>query len=75
MPIRAHLSDACAFEPAAVRAMSTAFELACADLQVFAADLRGREIIATRIIDLARKGAVDAATLHQRVVAEARLSV
>ena len=74
MPIRAHLSDACAFEPEALRAMSTAFELACADLHVFANDARGREIVATRIIDLARAGVVNAAALHQRVVAEARLS-
>jgi hypothetical protein len=74
MPIRAHLSDTYAFEPEAVRAMSTAFELACADLQVFAGDQRDREIIARRIIDLARGGLVDAAALHQRVVAEARLS-
>ena len=62
------------FEPNAITAMSTAFELACADLQVFAADQHGREIIATRIIDLASKGVIDAAALHQRVVAEARLS-
>ena len=62
------------FEPDAIAAMSTAFELACADLHVFAGDIRGRQIIATRIIDLARKGEVDAASLHQRVVAEARLS-
>jgi hypothetical protein len=75
MPIRAHLPDQCAFEPDAIHAMSTAFELACADLRVFAGDQRGREIIAARIIDLARRGVVDAATLHKRVVAEARLSV
>ena len=63
------------FEPDAIGAMSTAFELACADLQVFFGDVRGREIIARRIIDLARRGTVDAAALHQRVVAEARVSV
>ena len=75
MPILEHLSERCAFEPDAITAMSTAFELSCADLQVFAADQRGREIIATRIIDLARKGVVDAAALHRRVVAEARVSM
>jgi hypothetical protein len=62
------------FDPEAILAMSAAFELACADLQVFAGDERGREIIATRIIHLARQGLIDAAALHQRVVAEARLS-
>ena len=62
------------FEPEAVAAMSAAFELACADLSVFAGDARGRQIVARRIIDLASSGLIDAAALHQRVVAEARLS-
>jgi hypothetical protein len=75
MPIRAHLSDDCAFDPEAINAISTAFELACADLGVFARDRRGREIIATRIIELARNGVVDPAALHQRIVAEARVSL
>jgi hypothetical protein len=63
------------FEPDTITVMSTAFELACADLHVFAGDKCGREIIARRIIDLASKGTVDEATLHQRVVAEAGASV
>jgi hypothetical protein len=36
--------------------MSKAFEEACNALQVFAGDEKGREIVATRIIDLARRG-------------------
>ena len=75
MPIRAHLAEHAAFEPEEIQAMSSAFELACADLQVFAGDQRGREIIAARIIDLARNGSFDASTLHQRVIAEAHLSM
>ena len=75
MPIRAHLSDTAAFEPEAVQAMSTAFELACADLHVFSGDISGRQIIARRIIDLASSGTVDAEALHKRVVAEALVSV
>ena len=74
MPIRLHLSDSCAFEPEAIQAMATAFELSCGDLHIFAADQHGREIIATRIIDLARDGILDAAALHRRVVSEARVS-
>jgi hypothetical protein len=74
MPIRVHLSDNCIFEPEAIQALSTAFELSCADLEVFAGDQRGREIIATRIIDLAHEGIVDAAALHRRLMAEARVS-
>ena len=39
--------------------MSKAFEEACIALQVYAGDEKGREIIATRIIDLARSGLID----------------
>ena len=74
MPIRKHLTDKTAFGPAAIEAMSKAFEEACIALQVYAGDEKGREIIAIRIIDLARGGLVDAAALRDRVVAEARMS-
>jgi hypothetical protein len=50
--------------------MSIAFELACADLQVFDGDERGREIIATRIINLARQGIICPTALHHRVLAD-----
>jgi hypothetical protein len=50
--------------------MSIAFELACADLQVFEGDERGREIIATRIINLARQGIMCPAALHHCVLAD-----
>lgn len=52
--------------------MSKAFEDACIALQIFAGDERGREIVATRIIDLARKGVIDAKALKDRVLLEAR---
>jgi hypothetical protein len=74
MPIRKHLTDKTAFGPAAIEAMSNAFEEACIALQVYAGDEKGREIIATRIIDLARSGLVDPTALRDRVIAEARLS-
>jgi hypothetical protein len=74
VPIRKHLTDKTAFGPAAIEAMSNAFEEACIALQVYAGDEKGREIIATRIIDLARSGLVDPTALRDRVIAEARLS-
>jgi hypothetical protein len=74
MPIRKHLTNQTAFGPAAVEAMSKAFEDACNALQVFAGDEKGREIVATRIIDLARNGLTDPRALRDRVIAEARLS-
>ena len=52
MPIRKHLTDKTAFGPVAIEAMSKAFDEACIALQVYAGDEKGRERIATRIIDL-----------------------
>ena len=47
--------------------MSEALEQACVVLRVDG-DIRDREIIATRIIDLARNGVIDPKTLSDRVV-------
>jgi hypothetical protein len=58
MPIRAHLSDHHAFEPEHVAAMSAALEQACAKLELHD-DEDARQIIAARIIDLARSGVID----------------
>ena len=74
MPIRKYLTDKTVFDPAEIDAMSEAFEEACNALQVFAGDDKGREIVATRIIDLARNGLTDPKALCDRVIAEARLS-
>lgn len=74
MHILNHLTDRAAFDHAAIEAMSRAFEEACNALQVFAGDEKGREIIAARIVDLARSGVIDARALRDRVIAEARLS-
>jgi hypothetical protein len=73
MPIRKHLTDKTAFGPAAIEAMSEAFEETCNALQIYAGDEKGREIIATRIIDLARNGLIDPTALRDRVIAESRL--
>jgi hypothetical protein len=54
MSIRKHLTDKTAFGPTAIEAISKAFEETCIALQVYAGDEKGREIIATRIIDLAQ---------------------
>ena len=74
MPIRKHLTDKTAFGPAAIEAMSKAFKEACIALQVYAGDEKGREIVAARIIDLARGGLTDPTALRDRVIAESRLS-
>jgi len=43
MPIRKHLTDKTAFGPAAIEAMSKAFEETCIALQVYAGDEKGRQ--------------------------------
>ena len=71
MPIRRYLEDNSAFDPDAITAMSEALERACAALHVNG-HLHDREVVAARIIDLARNGVPDAKALSQRVVAETR---
>ena len=70
MTIHCYFPSTNTFDPEAILAMSTAFELACADLQVFEDNERGRAIIATRIINLARQGIICPAALHHRVLAD-----
>jgi CO/xanthine dehydrogenase Mo-binding subunit len=60
-----------AFEPEATRAMSAAVDEICRALGVTDGDLREREIIATRIFELARRGELNAHRLRDRVLREA----
>ncbi len=71
MPIRAYFSEHAVFEPETVAAMSVALEEACKALHIDG-QIQDREIIATRIIDLARGGMVDAAALSGRVIDETK---
>jgi len=59
------------FDPEATNAMSTAFEAACAALNIAAGDARGREAVATRIVELARRGERDPMQLRDRVLQDA----
>jgi hypothetical protein len=63
------LKDA-VFEPSDITAMSTALEDMCKELKV-AGDCSAKEIIATRIIDLARRGERSPTRLRDRLLAEA----
>lgn len=75
MQIRQHIEDINTFEPETVAAMSRAFEEACVALQIFSGDEKGRETVATRIVDLARNGITDSGALRDRVLLEARSAV
>jgi hypothetical protein len=59
-----------AFDPDELRAMSTALEEVSRTLQLDG-DQRAREIIAVRIVDLARRGERDPEKLRDRVLREA----
>jgi hypothetical protein len=59
-----------AFDPDALRAMSTALEEVSRTLQLDG-DQRAREVIAVRIIELARRGERDPERLRDRVLQEA----
>jgi hypothetical protein len=59
-----------AFDPDALHAMSTALEEVCRKLQLHG-DQRAREAMALRIIELARRGELDAERLSDRVLREA----
>jgi hypothetical protein len=62
--------DQSAFAPEPVQAMSVAFDEVCQALRLNDDDT-ARETIATRIIDLARRGEHDANRLRDRVLHEA----
>ena len=59
-----------AFDPETIAAMATALEQVCAALRING-DAIAREVIATHIIELARRGENDAEKLRDRVLSEA----
>jgi hypothetical protein len=70
--MKSYFEDAGTFDPDDIDAMARAFAETCNVLNIFAGDAHGREVIATRIIELARAGLTDPAALRDRIVTEAR---
>jgi len=62
----------CAFDPTDVTAMSVAFEEVCKQLDLPADAATTREIIAIRIVELARRGERNATVLRDQVLSEER---
>jgi len=71
VPIRRFIEDHAAFQPEDIEAMSKALEDSCKALQIDG-DVHDRQVIAVRIIDLAREGITDANALSERVIAETK---
>ena len=59
-----------AFEPNDIQAMSLAYDEVCSALHING-DIRARETIAERVIELARRGERSPTVLRDRVLAEA----
>ena len=72
MPIRSYLTEEAAFDREAIHNMDEAFEHVCESLDLPPDDEQGRRIIATRIIDLARTGILDAEALRDTILQEAK---
>jgi hypothetical protein len=66
-----YVKDPSVFGPEATHAMSVAFDDVCRALDVPHAANSARETIATRIIELARRGERNADRLRDRVMTEA----
>jgi hypothetical protein len=64
--------DSAAFYPEATAAMGQALDEACNALGIL--DNGGREVLAERIIELARSGVLDANGLRERILREARVA-
>ena len=71
MAIRQFLKDGGVFEPEHIKAMSLAFEDVCKALGV--QDNVTREVMAIRVIELARQGEHSPTRLRDRVLNEATL--
>ena len=72
MPIRPFLNGA-AFEPEAIRNMSVAFESVCAELGLTDKDDPATRLVASKIIEFAQSGVLDAARLRSMTRKEFKL--
>ena len=62
------------FEPDETHAIAVAFDEICREMKLPEAATVAREIIAMRVIDLAREGLLDPTILRNRVLREARMA-
>jgi hypothetical protein len=69
MPIRPFLAGQ-AFEPDVIQSMSSALESVCDTLRLKMVDDAATRLIAQKIIELAQRGIIDAATLTKLTLQE-----
>jgi hypothetical protein len=67
--------DVNGFDPEAIEVLHKAYTEVCNALHVFSGDQFGKEVVASRVIDLAATtGVLDPMALRDRVLLEARLA-
>jgi hypothetical protein len=62
------------FEPEEIHALTVAFDDICREMDLPVTATVAREVVAMRVIDLAREGLIDPARLKARVLHEVRLA-
>jgi hypothetical protein len=62
------------FKPEEVHDLAVAFDDICREMDLPIAAIVAREVVATRVIDLARDGLIDPAQLKERVLHEVSLA-
>ena len=75
MSILPFLKDEAAFDPNDVRSMSMAFDDVCEVLKISEAETQRREVVAARIIEIARRGEHSLTLLRDRVLKEAGVTL
>ena len=62
------------FEPEEIHALAVAFDDICVEMNLPVTATVAREVVATRVIDLAREGLIDPTLLTGRVLHEVRMA-
>ena len=75
MSILPFLKDEAAFDPNDVRSMSMAFDDVCEVLKISQGETQRREVVAYRIIEIARRGGHSPMLLRDRVLKEAGVTI
>jgi hypothetical protein len=73
MPIRQYLLEGSAFDPEAISTMSVVFESVCPELGLRDKDDPATRLVASKIIELAQSGVLDAARLRSMTRKEFKL--
>ena len=71
----APLPDNSSFEPEVTSILSQVIDDTCDALRISPDNAHDREIVAARIVDLARTGVIDAVVLRDRVLQESKSAV